>query len=347
MSLARDSGPVGRRTPALVTVVMPVYNVGPFVAASIGSVLSQTYERFELIVVDDGSTDDTPDRVADIQDDRVRLVRQPNAGSATARNTGVAAGRGELIAFIDGDDAWLPDKLARHVAYLRGHPDADLTFAWSRTVDEGGQDTGRTSAHVSGVVPFERLFVLNVVGNGSAAVLRRDALDRAGTFDDHLRAAVDHDMWLRVALLRPRNVHAVPETLSLYRMRAGQTTKDWRRMEKAWQRLVEKMRTLAPERVAGVESEARGRMYRYLAYMAYEAHEYPQAAAHLRVAVAASPMAVLRDRGTWIVGAGLVARALLPRRMHLKLDSLARRLRRARVTEPERLTIPVEQRSAS
>ncbi|MBA3522361.1 MAG: glycosyltransferase [Gemmatimonadales bacterium] len=310
-----------------MTVVMAVYNVGPFVAEAIHSVLSQTYEALELIVVDDGSTDDTGEQVVGICDPRLRLLRQGNAGPSAARNSGIARGTGELIGFIDGDDVWLPEKLARHVEYLRAHPEADLTFAWSRIVDEDGRDTGRTSARVSGVVPFERLFALNVVGNGSAVVLRRDVLDRAGTFDEQLRAEEDHDVWLRVSLLRPDNVHCVPEVLSLYRMRAGQMSKDWRRMETAWHRLLEKMRALAPQRVAEVETEARGRMYRYLAYIAYEAHEYAQTATHLRTAMVASPLLMLRDRGTWLVGAGVLARAVLPRWVHLKLDSCARRLR--------------------
>lgn len=333
--------PASPRTPALVTVVMPVYNVGPYVAEAIHSVLSQTYQALELIVVDDGSTDDTVERVAAHHDPRLHLLRQANAGSSAARNSGIAHGTGELIAFIDGDDVWLPDKLARHVAYLRDHSDADLTFAWSRIVDENGDDTGRASVRAAGIVPFERLFALNVVGNGSAVVLRRDALDRAGLFDEQLRAAVEHDVWLRVSLLRPGNVHCLPEVLSLYRMRAGQITKDWRRMETAWRRLVEKLRALAPERVARVEDEARGRMYRYLAYIAYETQEYTWAAAHLRAAVGAAPVAVLRDRGTWLVAAGVLARAALPRRTHERLDAFARRVRSGRGAASRRAAAPV------
>ncbi|MBA3345742.1 MAG: glycosyltransferase [Gemmatimonadales bacterium] len=334
-------------TPGLVTVVMAAYNVGPFVTDAIRSVLSQTYVAFELLVIDDGSTDDTGDRVAGIRDPRLRLIQQANAGLSAARNTGIAHGTGELIAFIDGDDVWLPDKLARQVAYLRAHPEADLTFAWSRIVDEGGRDTGRTSARVSGVVSFERLFALNVVGNGSAVVLRRDVLDRAGTFDEQLRAEEDHDVWLRVSLLRPDNVHCVPEVLSLYRMRVGQMSKDWRRMETAWHRLLDKMRALAAQRVAPVETEARSRMYRYLAYIAYEGQEYAQAAAHLRTAVVASPTTILRDRGTWLVGAGVLARAVLPPRVHLKLDGFARRLRSLGGAEPVRPAAPASRGGAA
>ena len=170
------------RTAGLVTVVLPAYNVGPYVAEAVQSVLEQTYEMLELIVVDDGSTDDTVEQLQAIHDDRLRVIRQSNAGSSAARNTGIVAGRGEWIAFIDGDDVWLPQKLERHVAYLRARPDADLTFAWSRVVDERGRDTGRTSVHAAGVVSFERLFAQNVIGNGSAVVLRRSALDAGGAF---------------------------------------------------------------------------------------------------------------------------------------------------------------------
>lgn len=331
--------PSGPRAEGVVTVVMPAYNVEHFVTTSVRSVLEQSYPALEFIVVDDGSTDSTAARLGEVADARLRVIHQANGGSSAARNAGIARGTGEFIAFIDGDDVWLPEKLGKHVAALREHPGVDLTFAWSRIVDERGNDTGRTSVPVSGTVSFERLMAMNVVGNGSAVVLRREALDRAGYFDEELFAAVEHDVWLRVALLRQGNVMAIPEVLSLYRMRAGQITKDWRRMETAWRQLVEKIRRLAPGRVATVEGEARARMYRYVAYIAYETGEFSQAARHLVKAVSGSPLVILRDRGTWVLTAGLAVRVLLRRGAHRWVDAFARRVRGARAvpaTQPAR-----------
>jgi len=107
-----------------VSVVIPAYNAGRTITAALASVFAQTYRDFEVIVVDDGSTDDTPRRLADWADYRVVVVRQPNSGPAHARNEAIARARGRLVAFLDADDIWLPRKLERQVAYYRRFPTA-------------------------------------------------------------------------------------------------------------------------------------------------------------------------------------------------------------------------------
>src|SRR4051794_16299795 len=106
------SDPAGHGCPPLISAVIPTYNYGRFVAGAIDGALAQTYPHVEVIVVDDGSTDDTASIVARYADRGVRYVRQPNAGAAAARNRGLVEACGELIAFCDADDVWTPDKLA-------------------------------------------------------------------------------------------------------------------------------------------------------------------------------------------------------------------------------------------
>jgi glycosyltransferase involved in cell wall biosynthesis len=315
------------RTNPVVSVVMPVFNVAPFVRLAVESVLKQTLADFEMVVVDDGSTDGTMDALQSIDDSRLEVVTQENAGSSAARNAGARRSQAPYIAFIDGDDLWSPKKLAVHIDFMKTHPGVDLTFSHSSIINEQGNPLGRFSRPVRGYISFRHLLIQNVVHNGSAVVARREALEKAGYFDTSLRSAVDHDLWLRVALIRSNNVYCIPQVLTFYRMREGQITKDWRRMQQSWKTLIEKLRRVAGEDVAAVEDRARAHFYRYLAYIAYESQEYIEAASLLRAAVSSGFRYLICDRGMWLIATALMIRAALPQRTHRRLDHLARQCR--------------------
>jgi glycosyltransferase involved in cell wall biosynthesis len=106
-----------------VSVVMPAYNVAPFIATSVESVLQQSFTDLELIVVDDGSVDGTADRLSGFRDPRLRVIRQANSGSAAARNSGILLASGQYMGFLDADDLWAPTKLETHIGFLERHPD--------------------------------------------------------------------------------------------------------------------------------------------------------------------------------------------------------------------------------
>jgi glycosyltransferase involved in cell wall biosynthesis len=313
-----------------VSVIMPAYNVAPFILESVRSVLGQSFHDLELFVVDDGSGDGTADQLASVKDPRLKIIQQANGGSSSARNSGIKVATGEYVGFIDADDLWSPNKLETHITFLEQHPEVDLTFSRSELIDEGGSPTGRTSAPVSGEVSFQDLLTENVVNNGSAVVMRRKALDLAGHFDTELKACVDWDLWLRVAMLRPRNIFCVDGSLTKYRMRSGQITKDWRRMEAAWNKMFAKMLQVAGAQVAIVAKEARARFYRYLAYIAYENHDYANSVTLLRRAMGLSALKIVCDRRTWVLMSALLARGILPDRIHGACDAMARRLRSRR-----------------
>ena len=310
-----------------ISVVMPAYNVAPFILESVRSVLGQSFRDLELIVVDDGSDDGTTDQLLAVTDPRLQVTQQANGGSSSARNSGIKLASGGYVGFIDADDLWSPIKLETHISFLEQHPEVDLTFSRSELIDEDGNPTGRTSARVSGEVSFQDLLTENVVNNGSAVVMRRKALDLAGYFDTELRACVDWDLWLRVAMLRPGNIFCLDGLFTKYRMRSGQITKDWRRMETEWNKVFAKARNIAGARVDLVADEARARFYRYLAYIAYENRDYANSYRLLRRALGFSALKIVSDRRTWVLISALIARGILPDRIHRACDGMARRLR--------------------
>lgn len=187
-----------------VSVVIPVYNRARYVGETIESVLSQTYQDFELIAVDDGSTDDSR-KVLESFGNRVRILEHPNRenrGQSAAINRGIAAARGEHVGMLDSDDLWLPRKLETQVAYLDSHPEIGLVYGNGRGIDHQGRKLydiyapGHVELSDPGRVLMDCYFLLP-----NNSLVRRSVLQQAGSFDESLRAAQDHDMAIRIAEL--------------------------------------------------------------------------------------------------------------------------------------------------
>jgi glycosyltransferase involved in cell wall biosynthesis len=186
-----------------VSVIMCTYNYGRFLGAALDSVLEQTYPDFEVIVVDDDSTDDTPWIMDGYQvDPRVRYERITHRGQAGAKNVGIDLAQAPLIAFLDADDIWLPDKLKRQVALMNANPEVGVIYSPKLLMDEAGRalESSPQILHRGQVLPA--LFRDNFVCF-SSAVVRRCVLDRVGHFDESLPLAADYDLWLRTALHYP------------------------------------------------------------------------------------------------------------------------------------------------
>lgn len=185
-----------------VSVVIPAYNAVWCVRRAVDSVLAQNFRDFEVLVVDDGSTDGTAAILA-VYDDALRVVSKPNGGLSSARNAGIAAARGEYVAFLDADDWWLAAKLARQVELMEVHP--EVLFCSCTTAvrtPEGGQLPDWRCGAATGSA-LESIFAVNafVAGSGSAVLVRREAFARAGGFDESLKSLEDIDMWMRLAAL--------------------------------------------------------------------------------------------------------------------------------------------------
>jgi len=308
---------------------MTAYNVADFIGTAIQSALAQTFKDFELIVVDDGSTDNTVEMVARNSDPRLFLERRSHQGAAAQMRRGAELSQTPYLAFLDADDLWDPLKLERHVEFLDRHPEVDLTFSWSRMIDERGSDTGLTTRLWNGPLSFDELLADNVIGNGSALVLRREALAAAGGIDSTLEACYDLDAWLRVALLRPGNVCAIPEFLTSYRRRRGQMTGDVEIMERSFHRVVEKARKLAPGAVSRIEQRSRCNMQRFFAYSCYQAGDYATSARRLAHAFRRAPATFLSDFRNWKMSGAALAGLILSPRFHQCLMRTVLKPRRA------------------
>jgi hypothetical protein len=199
----------------LVSVVIPTFNQASYLAEAIDSVLGQTYRHLETIVVDDGSTDRTPDVIASYGD-RVTAFRQDNRGAANALNAGIRAARGDMICWLSSDDAYLPTKVERQVEALVSAPDAGMCCTGWETMDATGAILKRYPeppwVHADPVVS---IFWRNPI-NGTTVMIPRPVFDELGLFDEGLRADVDGDMWLRIATRRA--IVTVPEILARYRI---------------------------------------------------------------------------------------------------------------------------------
>lgn len=198
----------------LVSVIIPTYNRERCIAEAIDSVLAQTYGQFELIVVDDGSTDATGDLLQS-RVDRMRVIRMDgNQGPAAARNRGIAAAAGDLIAFLDSDDLWLPEKLSVQVRFFSDHPGCRVCQTEELWIRNGVRvNPMRKHAKHSGWI-FTQCLPRCIV-SPSAVMLHRTVFDRVGLFDESMPACEDYDLWLRIAPLY--EIHLIPRPLIIKR----------------------------------------------------------------------------------------------------------------------------------
>lgn len=208
--------PNPRGVPPLVTVVIPTYNRAHMLPRALESVLAQTFEAFEVLVVDDGSTDDTVALMAEYEarDERVRYLVQPrNAGVSAARNRGLHEARGEFIAFLDSDDEWLPTKLECQLSRFKALPHGvGLLYGGVEDVGPRGVRTVHVPEYRGDL--FQMLLRRNVIHGTSGVMIRRAAAERAGFFDEKIPAIEDWEYWLRV--LSHFDVDFVAEPLTRY-----------------------------------------------------------------------------------------------------------------------------------
>lgn len=218
-----------------VDVILPVYNGLPYLRQAVESVLAQTHTALNLYVVDDGSTDGVADYIASVEDGRLTLFTKPNGGLSSARNFGILHSSAPYVAFLDADDVWYPEKLRKQLALLRRRPTAGLVHAYQHFIDDTGRIIGSAERSAQGYV-FDELLNGNIVtGSASIAVVRRDALDRVGTFREDLTAGEDWEMWLRIAEFY--EFDCVPEHLAAIRQWHGSMQQDALRMANAFSQL--------------------------------------------------------------------------------------------------------------
>ena len=209
--------PRSAANPPRVSVVMPLFNGAAFVVSAVESILQQTIADLELIVVDDGSSDGSPDLVAAIEDPRIRLIRMPqNAGISHALNTGVAAARSEYVARMDADDESLSDRLAHQLAFLDEHPEVGVVGVNPVLIEQDGSRP-RQYPLLTRDADLRRLLTLQGPFCHGSVVFRRTVFDKAGGYCTEDEPAEDYALWLRMAAV----THLANLPQYLYRLRVG------------------------------------------------------------------------------------------------------------------------------
>ncbi len=229
----------------LISVIIPVYNNAYFIAQALDSVLSQSITDIEVIVVDDGSTDESASIVQSyaVRDQRLKYIHQVNQGVAVSRNTGIKQSSGEFIAFIDGDDVWLPDHLKDLLHVMQGHEEIGLAHANITTISESGEilrTLKRPTELLSGNI-FKPLLLRDIFVILSTVMIRRQCCDKVGLFDEALTrlGSEDRDLWLRITFeFKARYVDRI---ITHYRINSNGLSSNHENMVKGRLYVVEKL----------------------------------------------------------------------------------------------------------
>lgn len=310
-----------------VSVIMPVYNVEKYVAAAVQSVLSQTFTDFELIIVDDAGQDRSMAICAEFWDSRIRIAHQENRGLAGARNTGIRYARGRYLAFLDSDDFWHPEKLARHVAHLEDNPAIGVSYCPSAFMDDDANSLGYFQNPKLSSVTAPDIFLRNPVGNGSVPVIRREVFQeirfvepdsgRSWTqyFDERLRQSEDIECWTRIALTTNWQFAGIPQALTSYRVNDAGLSANVDKQLASWETFVDSTRVYAPEFVARWGQLARAFQLRYLARRAVRSGDPVTALRLLARALISHPAMLAREPGrTAVTAVSAFLQALVPAR---------------------------------
>jgi glycosyltransferase involved in cell wall biosynthesis len=258
-----------------VSVVVPLFQTERYIAHTLASVHAQTFADYEVIVVDDGSSDRGPAIARETGDPRVRVVTQLNRGLAGARNTGIREAKGAYVAFLDADDLWQPDKLARHVALLDENAAVGISFSASRLIDDHGTPLGLLQRPSRRTFAPADVFCRNPVGNGSAPVIRSEtlaaiaffdpALGRICWFDESYRQSEDIECWTRIAALTSWQFGYIDAPLTDYRVNSAGLSANTQKQLETWQRFRAKVKSYAPGLEAAHGDRAEAYQLRYLA----------------------------------------------------------------------------------
>lgn len=251
----------------LVSVILPAYNAASFLSETIESVLSQTFADWNLLIVDDGSTDDTI-KIANRycqQDSRIKLFTQANQGVSVARNNGIQMTQGEFIAFLDADDQWLPEKLAAHIQHLSLRPNLGVSFGRVEFITYEGKLTGQFSnSRLTDLEPKHFLYEYPAT-TMSNLVVRREVFKQIGGFDQNMNYAEDLDWAFRVMCSKRWQIEGINRVLMQYRNNETGLSSELYRMQEGWNLLINKAREKAPDLVNQHYSLAQAVHLRYLA----------------------------------------------------------------------------------
>jgi len=212
-----------------VSVIVPAYNVAPFIGEALESVLAQSFTDYEIIVINDGSPDtEKLEQVLEPYQSRITYLKQENQGAGAARNAGLRAARGKFVAFLDADDAWLPNFLSEQLAFIQSGPGYDLVYADAQLFGDSRRALGTVMQREpsEGPVTFERLIGERCIVNTSSVLARREPIFEVGLFDETLRNSQDFDLWVRIAKRSGARMNFQRQVLVRHRVWSGSLASD-------------------------------------------------------------------------------------------------------------------------
>ncbi|MBD2579593.1 glycosyltransferase [Oscillatoria sp. FACHB-1406] len=244
----------------LISVLISVYNGEKTIRETLESVLAQTFSDFEIVIINDGSTDSTVEAINSLGDSRIHIFSYPNAGLNASRNRAISHAEGEYVSFLDADDLWTPDKLELQLKALQDYPEAAAVYSWTDYIDIESKFL-RTGPHHSfqGDV-FAKLLLADFIGSGSNPLIRKSAFAEVGDFDTSIKGGQDWDMWVRLARRYPFAV--VPSVQILYRQYSTSWSANAQRQEQGCLRIIEKALADAPESVKKLRKDILGNRYK-------------------------------------------------------------------------------------
>lgn len=318
----------------VISVIVPAYNAERTILETLTSVQQQTFSDFELLIINDGSSDCTLKLLQKVIDKRIKVFSYKNAGVSVARNRGIAHATGEFISFLDADDLWAPDKLALQLAALRQHPEAGVAYSWTSLINEKGE-----LLHAGEPIAFEgdvytKLLVRNFIYSGSNPLIRRQALDPVGEFDPTLTHGEDWEFYLRLAAYWPFVV--VPKPQILYRQTQESVSSKVEVTEKAVQRAIEKAFLMAPKDLQYLKNQNLANLYQYLTgiRLAYVTNisQVEEAGQKLHMAIRLYPQTLLNRTTQRYIAKWLMMRILSPK-VARYLTQTVKRIRSIRAPE--------------
>jgi glycosyltransferase involved in cell wall biosynthesis len=256
-----------------VSVIVPAYNAMTYLPETLKSVLQQTFTDFEVLIIDDGSTDNIVQWTGELVDSRVKLIVQQNQGASVARNTGIAQAQGEYIAFLDADDLWEPTKLEKQVHCLEENPEIGLVHTNMLLIDWQGKSSGRVMKSNAEGDALKQLLKQNTIAT-SSVIVRNDCLKTVGEFDRNLRYSQDWDMWVRIAARYPLAV--IKEPLVSYRQHPNNATKNWQMLEQGFG-MIEKLFQSVSQELMYLKNRSYGYASIFLAWKAIQNSDRQQA----------------------------------------------------------------------
>jgi len=289
----------------LVSVIIPAYNAEAFISETLKSVLAQTYQNIEILVVDDGSQDRTYEIVQSFaaNDSRIQLLRQSNQGAIAARNLAIEKSKGEFIAPIDADDIWYPQNLEKQVqCMIQADSSVGLVYAWSAHIDEKGLliGAGRTSTLQGDV--YLSLVQDNFVGSGSTPLIRRSCFDKVGAYnyklkEENAEGCADWDLYLRIAECYEFQV--VPEFLIGYRQLGSSMSSNYKKMLESYSLVMAEAQQRNPQLPVSIYQASRVNFYVYLSYQTRRQGNHWNTFYWLYKALSTDPISILKNRQLW------------------------------------------------